>query len=133
MVPLSMGNSEDKNSSILAYNSGLEQDMKFKLSPLSFSPSKDYSCIPFMCFLHNFYLCWKSLTLEVVFHFHCQVMDVQTSDLHKNNINSIHRHHAHLQTFLQHKLYRNKLKHSLSTTWPRFHFHHCLCFFLNLI
>ena len=34
---LSMGNSEDKNSSILAYNSGLEQDMKFKLSPLSFS------------------------------------------------------------------------------------------------
>ena len=75
---LSMGNSEDKNSYILAYNSGLEQDMKFKLSPLSFSPSKDYSCIPFMCFLHNFNLCWKSLTLEVVFHFHCQVMDVQT-------------------------------------------------------
>ena len=28
---LSMGNLEDKNSSILAYNSGLEQDMKFKL------------------------------------------------------------------------------------------------------
>ena len=38
----SSGNSEDKNSSILAYNSGLEQDMKFKLSPLSFSQSKDY-------------------------------------------------------------------------------------------
>ena len=36
-------------------------------------------------------------TLKVVFHFHCQVMDVQTSDLHKNNINSIYRHHAHLQ------------------------------------
>ena len=47
---LSMGNLKDKNSSILAYNSGLEQDMKFKLSPLSFSQSKDYSCIPFMCF-----------------------------------------------------------------------------------
>ena len=33
---VSMGNLKDKNSSILAYNSGLEQDMKFKLSPLLF-------------------------------------------------------------------------------------------------
>ena len=41
---LSMGNTEDKNPSILAYNSGLEQDVKFKRSPLSFSQSKDYSC-----------------------------------------------------------------------------------------
>ena len=24
-------------------------------------------------------------------------MDVQTSDLHKNNINSMYRHHTHLQ------------------------------------
>ena len=63
---LSMGNSEDKNSYILAYNSGLEQDMKFKLSPLSFSQSKDYSCIPFMCFLHNFNFSWKSLLVVVV-------------------------------------------------------------------
>ena len=48
---LSIGNSENKNSSILAYNSGLEQDRKFKLSPLSFSQFKDYSCIHFMCIL----------------------------------------------------------------------------------
>ena len=65
MVPLflSMGNSEDKNSSILAYNSGLEQDniySTFKLSLLSFSMSKDDSCIPFMWFLHGFYFSWKS-------------------------------------------------------------------------
>ena len=33
---LSMGNSENNISSILAYNSGLEQGMKFKLSPLTF-------------------------------------------------------------------------------------------------
>ena len=58
---LSMGNSEDKNSSILAYNSGLEQDMKFKLSPLSFSQSKDYFCIPLMCLLHDLNFSWKSL------------------------------------------------------------------------
>ena len=45
---LSMGNSEDKNSSILAYNSGLKQDMKFKVPLLSFSQSKDYSCISFI-------------------------------------------------------------------------------------
>ena len=56
-----MGNSEDKNSSILAYNSGLEQYMKFKLSPLSFSQSKDYSCIPFKYFPHDFNFSWKSL------------------------------------------------------------------------
>ena len=60
-VTFSMGNSEDKNSFILAYNSGLEQDMKFKLSPLSFSQSKDYSCVSFMCFLHDFNFSWKSL------------------------------------------------------------------------
>ena len=58
-----MGNSEDKSSSILAFNSGLEQDMKFKLSPLSFSQAKDYSCIPLMCFLHDFNFSWKSLFL----------------------------------------------------------------------
>ena len=44
---LFMGNSEDKNSSILSYNSGLEQDMKFnfyhyhvlslKITPVYFS------------------------------------------------------------------------------------------------
>ena len=60
---LSIGSSEDKNSYILAYNSGLEQDMKFKLSPLSFSQSKDYSCIPLMCFIHDFNFSWKSLPL----------------------------------------------------------------------
>ena len=55
-------------------------------------------------------------TFKVMFHFHCQVMDVQTSDLHKNNINLIHRHIDTMHTskryemFLQHKLYRNKLK-----------------------
>ena len=58
---VSMGNSEDKNSSILVYNSGLEKDMKFKLSPVLFSQSKDYSCVPFMCFLHDFNFRWKLL------------------------------------------------------------------------
>ena len=62
---LSMGNSEDKSSSILVYNSGLEQDMKFKLSPLSFSLSKDYSCIPFMCFSHDFNEIANHMTINI--------------------------------------------------------------------
>ena len=64
---LSMGNSEGKNSSILVYNSGLEQDMKFKLSPLSFSQSKLRLLLyTFMCFLHDFNFSWKSL---IILHF----------------------------------------------------------------
>ena len=34
------------------------------LSPLSFSQSKDYSCIHLMCFSHNVNFSWKSLLVH---------------------------------------------------------------------
>ena len=45
-----MGNSEDKNSSILAYNSGLEEDMKFKpaFTIIIFSVCSYLSCAFYM-------------------------------------------------------------------------------------
>ena len=58
---LSMGNLEDKNSSIFAYNSGLEQDMKLKLHHYHFLSLKItpvyLSCAFYMISIFS----WKSL------------------------------------------------------------------------
>ena len=56
---MAMGNSEDKNSPILAC---LEQDMKFKLSPLSFLSLKITLVYLSCVFLHAFNFSWNSLT-----------------------------------------------------------------------